>query len=393
MRTYRVISADGHLEVPADMWTHRVPVKHRDKAPKIVIHDGHEWWQMLDKEILNIGNLRGGMLADQMTPEKLRYRNSEGHLRPGCGDAVQRLQEQDLEGIDAEVLFPPVYGPAFLRNLRSHDSNAYKSLIQAYNDFVSEEYCNVAPDRLIGTFILPETGVKDAIAEMERCRRKGLRAACLSMWPSGMETFCAEDDNWFSAALDMGVKVTAHGTFGKSPTNLGRSDRNSVTAHFGGNAGFGPCVAIGQLMLHGVFDRFPSLKIYFAETQCGWLPQAMTLTDDFYLRWYPYYEVELKKIPSDYYRDHCSFSLIHDPVGVQLRYLIGIDMMMWGTDLPHGVSDFPDSAENIDEMFAGVPDDEKHQILVENVCRFFDLDPTAVLTVTPQVGTPTTQLS
>ena len=35
-REYRLISSDGHLEVRPERWTHRVPAKYRDRAPRSV---------------------------------------------------------------------------------------------------------------------------------------------------------------------------------------------------------------------------------------------------------------------------------------------------------------------------------------------------------------------
>jgi predicted TIM-barrel fold metal-dependent hydrolase len=402
MRTYKVISADGHVEVPADMWLNRVPAKYMDIAPKMVIHDDYQWWKMGDVEMINVGNMRGGMLADEIKPGKLRYRGADGALRPGTGDGKQRLREQDKDGLDAEVLYPPVYGPAFLRGMLKENKDAYLSFVQAYNSFLGEDFCAVAPDRLIGNFILPETGVDDAIAEVERCKKMGLKSVCPSMWPNGTDEYDDSDDKFFAAILDMDVKLSPHGTFGgqarmarggrapKFPTHPGLplglptsgSNRNSILS-FGTQ---GPGGAISELMLHGVLDRFPNLQIYFAETQAGWLPHSMTMVDDFYLRWYPFYDIKLKMMPSDYYRQNCKFSFIHDAGALPNRYQIGIDMLMWGSDLPHGVSDFPDSRDILAELFHGVPEDEKRQILVGNVCEFFDLDAEKPITETPQAS-------
>jgi hypothetical protein len=38
------------------------------------------------------------------------------------------------------------------------------------------------------------------------------------------------------------------------------------------NFGLAPSVNIAQLVLAGVFERHPSLKIFFAETRLGWVP-------------------------------------------------------------------------------------------------------------------------
>ena len=118
MRKYKVISGDGHVEVPID-FSSRVPSKFKDIVPQLVRReDGTEYWKMGEATRENIGNLYCDLTFDKFTPNNTqRYHFNDGSSRPGTGDAVQRLREQDKDGIDAEVLFFPIFGPAFLRKL------------------------------------------------------------------------------------------------------------------------------------------------------------------------------------------------------------------------------------------------------------------------------------
>lgn len=378
MRTYQVISADGHIEVPLD-FAKRLAAKHRDLAPQLVTRDdGTHAWRMDQWEMANFGNLCCELDYDQWKPEARRYFLPDGSPRPGCGDAVQRLREQDLDGIDAEVLYPPVFASRFLRNLIPKDKSAYLAIVQAYNNFLALEYCSIAPDRLIGNGILPETGLDDAIAEMERCKKLGLPSICLASWPNGGSTYKPEDDRYFAAALDLDMKQSPHRNFGGGPTAT--SDFEPIMVLQGSGVG---AFTIGQLILHGVFDRFPALKLYFAESQASWLPYNLTRTDDIYRRWGHYWGVKLKQMPSDYYRAHTRFSFTFDRLAVEFRYHIGLDLLMWGSDLPHSVGTFPKSREFLDDMFQGISDVERRKILVDNPCEFFDLDPERGLTPTP----------
>lgn len=65
-----------------------------------------------------------------------------------------------------------------------------------------------------------------------------------------------------------------------------------------------------QLMVAGVFDRFPDLKILMAENQIGWVPTFMTVADERYNR-HSYRAEQLlgfeglpNGLPSDYIRRH-----------------------------------------------------------------------------------------
>ncbi|HEY2107074.1 MAG TPA: amidohydrolase family protein [Candidatus Binataceae bacterium] len=383
MRNYQVISADGHLEVPLDLST-RVPARYADKAPKLVRNkDGSEVWVMDEWTRDNVGNLYCGLPYDQFTRSSApTYHFADGSPRPGTGDAAQRLREQDADGLDAEVLFPPVYGQGLMRKMIPKDPACYRAIVQAYNNFVAE-FCGRAPDRLIGIAMMPETGVADAVDELVRCRQMGLRAAALSMWPNGSpDPIPEQDERFWATALDIDMKMTPHGSFG-GPIKPYEGVSREAAVCASGALGW-PCTGtIGRLMLY-VFDKFPALRFYFAETQGAWLAHALNWMDEFYLRWYRYHDIHLKKMPSQYYRDHCRFSFIHDRVVMQLRQFIDPALLMWGTDFPHSIGSFPDSRRVLDELFDGVPDEVRRQVLVDNVCDFFDLDPARELTPTPR---------
>lgn len=126
------------------------------------------------------------------------YWNLDGSAAPGTGDARQRLREQDEDGIDAEVLYPPVFIGKLIEAIS--DRAACRAMVRAYNDFLAE-YCAAAPDRLIGTAVMPVTGLDDALAELRRCRGLGLRATSLSMFPNGGGAPKPEDDRFWESWL------------------------------------------------------------------------------------------------------------------------------------------------------------------------------------------------
>jgi predicted TIM-barrel fold metal-dependent hydrolase len=228
--------------------------------------------------------------------------------------------------------------------------------------------------------LVPETGVDDAIAEIERSRKMGLRAAALTMWPNGGPDPDGADHRFWSAALDLDMKLAMHVNFGGPPKMVEGVTAESTVC---GTMQSGPnCGTIGRLILY-VFDQFPQLRFYFAETQAGWLAHGLNWVDEFYLRWYTYFDLKLKKMPSQYWRDHCLFGFVHDRMAMKLRQYIGSDMLMWGSDFPHSQGTYPDSREILTELLEDVPEVDRRKVLVTNACRFFGLDPDAEITPTP----------
>ena len=47
--------------------------------------------------------------------------------------------------------------------------------------------------------------------------------------------------------------------------------------------------------------------------------------------------------------------------------------MAWSTDFPHHGNDWPYSRRVIDNLFTGVPEDERHKIVCDNAVQFWRL--------------------
>ncbi len=382
---YRIISADSHLQIAAERWTPRIPAKYRDEAPRTVrMPDGTEATVSgIDGKpnLFTSGRLVGLPYEDR-TPVGGHYDTS-----PGSGSPEQRLQEQDIDGVDGEVLFTHFGGASYYSAIR--DRAASKATIHAWNEFLAEEYCVVAPQRLIGMGMIPESGVQDAIDEMEYCARAGLKGVYLAKFPDGGDMPSPEDDRFWAAALDLDMPLTGHVSFGfgrgRPVTIPYAHDLDEVAAGVDPFSKFSQYAFRGalnalQMLFTGVLDRFPRLHFYFAETQTGWIPHFLEILDDQYDRHIHWAErlAGMKKLdrpPSEYMREHFSWGFMRNAVGVRARHEIGITRMMWATDFAHAESDWPESQRVIEEVFAGVPEDERRLMLGGNAIDYFHLDP------------------
>jgi predicted TIM-barrel fold metal-dependent hydrolase len=384
---YQCISGDSHLEVDAKRWRHRVPEKYRERAPRLIkTATGGDAWVIEGQAAREVpSDLYGGKGRENWQPFGQTYEGTAG-----TGPAEQRVAEQDRDGLDAEVLYPAqVGGPWLWRNIP--DDDAYKAIVRAYNDWLAEEYCAVAPDRLIGLGILPMTNVNDAIAELQHCARLGYKGVLLSAFPDNKGYPSREDDRFWAAALDMAMPVTIHIELNRLGERAGpllrypSEDRETLKKI--GSIGLAEQVSrfhrVGglnavQMVLDGLFDRFPNLKIYMAETHAGWLPFFLHMADVRYQRHYGWAQSflgfqPLKRLPSEYIREHIYWGFLDDPIGVEMRHHIGVDRLIWATDFPHQESDWPDSGEVIKRVFDGVPEDETYRMVAGNVVEFFHL--------------------
>jgi predicted TIM-barrel fold metal-dependent hydrolase len=389
---YHLISSDGHLEVPPERWRGRMPKNLRERAPHTVRlpngGDGLAIEGLSSPLEANFLDLRAGRPAGQWQPFGLRVEDAAG-----TGMPEQRVKEQQLDGIDAEVLFPAMLaGPAIWRKIP--DDELYRAVVRAYNEWLAQDYCSVAPDRLIGIGVIPQTNISDAVNELQHCAKLGLKGVVLGNFPSGNDYPAPEDDQFWTAALETGIGITVHtklnplaGVANPVPPRLFVYPKEDPAIMQRMRRGFlewitlfglPPAVSIAQLVLSGVFERFPPLQIFFAETRLGWVPFWLESCDLWYQRhigWaQDYLGVKpLPRRPSDYVREHIYFSVQYERVAVELRHHLGVGKIMFATDFPHIECEWPRSKPLIDQIYADVPEDEKQRMWAGNAIEFFKL--------------------
>jgi predicted TIM-barrel fold metal-dependent hydrolase len=387
-----LMSSDGHLEVLPERWSPRMPARYRDKAPRTIkLPDGGD-------AILVEGqppypapflDLRAGRTNESWQPFGVTVADTAG-----VGPPEQRLREQDMDGLHAEVLFPNMQmGPRLWRTMK--DDDAYRAAVRAYNDWLGEEYCPVSRDRLIGLGVIPWTTLEDAIAELEHCARLGLKGVNLGVFPGGLGYPTPEDDRFWAAAIDMRMPLTVHVGFDRQGPRASQPSLQypnadpKVIARLGGRTlvewvalpfmGTAAAMSLSQIILSGVFDRLPALEIFFAETRLGWVPFWMEEADYWYERHRHWSErllgfKPLAQRPSEYVRRHIHFSVQHvERVAVELRHHMGVEHIMFATDFPHIECDWPNTRPFAERLFAGVPADEAFKIAAGNMLEFFRL--------------------
>jgi uncharacterized protein len=389
-RTYGLISADSHLEIPPDDFLAYIPEEHRDRAPRRVkTTDGGDSWLVEGAPLIHTGsNLTAG---GKVQHRGKSYWNPDGSRATGGGLAAQRLAEQDQDGVDAEILFPPIFTKEALAGIS--DLDAFHAIIQGYNTFVAEDYSQVAPDRLMPLGVIPSRTLDGAVEELKRCARLGLKGICLLQFPNGGPTAKAEDDRFWETALELGMPVCAHTHFGAAFPPFVTGPQAGADPFAGSlcsrQALLRPQWTVAQLIGTGVFDRFPSLQVYFAETNASWIPIGLQQYDENFQTYSHLYEGRLTKRPSEYWFDHVFVSFIMDPLVGRMLDLLPIDNLTWGSDFPHSVGSWPNSRAWLEETFGTAPEEVRRKLCYENVAKFFKLDLDTKLTPTEDVVTRT----
>ena len=369
MRDYRLISADGHVNEPPDIWKARLPAKYQERAPHMERFEKGDAWVMEGWQgPINFGfNFSAGIPPEKRSPWKFWEEIPAAGYEPAA-----RLRAQDEDGVDAEVLYPtPRPAAALFSN--NGDPQFHVACIRAYNDWLSE-LCAHDPDRFVGMAMIPTIGVGAAVEELERVMKlPGIGSPYLGMWPNAGPEPTLDDDRFWAAVEEMGVPVSIHisvsagGSRGDGDTNRTRPGARGELHHI---ATPGNCL---ELINTGVFDRFPDLRVVFAECDSGWVPYVKEQFDDRFRRHGPATRPDIKHIPS-YYFDHNIFTtFVVDRYAIINRQYVGVSQFMWSGDFAHVVTDWPHSWDTINDHFAGVPDEEKHAILAGNAARVYKM--------------------
>ena len=194
-----VISADSHIREPYDLWWNTIGNKFGDRTPHII----HEY-----KGITGDFFFTGGHTA------KVIRTNVSGKdedtadlfLRAGYEPAA-RIEFQDMVGIKAEVIFPSVFASI----MQAGAGDVVHASATVYNDWL-DEYCAPGRDRLLGMAAVPTYDVDLAVAELERCRKKGYRGALINVVsPHGCPSY--KDpvyDRLWATAQDLDMPLILH---------------------------------------------------------------------------------------------------------------------------------------------------------------------------------------
>jgi predicted TIM-barrel fold metal-dependent hydrolase len=362
---YRLVSADSHVNEPPGVWRDRVPAEFRDRAPRIESFDEGDAWVIEGvRDPINFGwNACAGL-----APEEMKAWARFEELRPGGHDPAARVAEMDRDRVDAEVLYPtPRLSQAIVANT---DAEFHLACIRAYNDWLSE-YVEYAPRRFGGLALLPNRGGSEgAVAEIARVAdRPGIRGFLMGCYPNGTLHPSADDDKVWRALTDRRMPLNIHVSLSQTFPASHRSPLPGYGRFFDA-----PNRMI-EMIFSGMLDRFPDLKIAFAETDFGWLPYVKEQVDNNYLRLAVANGYDLDLLPSEYIERHFWFGFITDTFGIGVRDRVGHEHVMWSSDYPHISADWPNSWRTIEAAFSGVPRAERDAMLAGNAVSLYGFDP------------------
>jgi predicted TIM-barrel fold metal-dependent hydrolase len=381
-----LISVDDHVLEPPNLWVDRVAAKDRDRAPRM-IDDGGEVWVYDGKRFPTSGlSAVAGKSKQEFSPEPVPY----SEMRPGCYDAAERIKDMDQAGILASLCFPTLTRFCGQLFMEASDREFGFTLLQAYNDWMVEDWCGAAPGRYIPLMLIPMWDPPLAAKEMERMAAKGVTTFAFSEEPSklGLPSICDRGRYWdpvFAAANELEMVASMH--IGSSSNVPKIADDAPFMANLAWGA-IRPAAAMLSWIFSGNFQRFPNLKIALSEGEIGWIPYFLERAEqvvDKQRYWvargaqfmdYANSEVDLETLDvRAEFRSHVYGCFIDDHHGIASIDEIGEDNIMCETDYPHSDSTWPDSIQVARKAVSHLTEEQQYKLLRGNAERLYRFTP------------------
>jgi len=387
-----IISVDDHVMEPKTLWQDELPAAWRDRGPKVVTervrlefkggHYGFErgvadgdWCDIwvFDDLVVPTGLLHApaGIPRDEQRNVPAVYED----LRPGTYDQAARLADMTENHVEAAINYPNIF-PRFAGQgfAERPDKELALACLRIYNDWMIDVWCaGEGRGRLIPLTLVPLWDPVLAAEEVRRCAAKGSYAIAFSENPAklGLSTMYSGDwDVLWDACQETGTSVSMHiGSSSTMPSTSPDAPLATSMSLYAQNAQGSLC----DWVFSGTLQRFPQLKIAYAESQVGWMPFQLERMDAVWRDGRG--GVEGGTAPSEQVRGRVFGCVFDDLYGLKNRHEVGLSQILFETDYPHSDGTYPHSRKIAHELFAaaGMDAQECHAVLRGNAVVAYDL--------------------
>ncbi len=255
-----------------------------------------------------------------------------------------RLADMDREGVDIALIFPATFSTA----ATVLDVEMQSELNAAYHRYLVG-YCGSEPDRLKGVALANARDPESSAAELRSIADEPWLAAVAVILPEGLPIDDPSLAMIFDVMNDADLPLVHHSFFYEPPYFPGYRDiwGNLAIARMAAHP-WGAQRLVAHVALSGMFDRYPNLRIGFAECSGGWVGgwlTRLTYQADYLASRLP----EIKRTPIEYAQDGRIFCGIELDEGAQsavgVAAVVGDGVLMYSSDYPHGGCRFPRSTD------------------------------------------------
>ncbi|CAN5147421.1 amidohydrolase family protein [soil metagenome] len=381
---YDVYDADHHLYEPAEAFLRHLPAKF-EKDFYYAEVKGRTKLVIAGQLSEYIPNPTFEVVAGPGTHELwFRAENHEGKtLRELSGKAVRppaewrsgdgRIAIMDQQGVHAALVFPTL--ASVVEERLNHKPAAMAALFHSLNMWTHEEWGFARENRLFSVPMISLADMDLAIEELDMVLKAGAR--CIGIRPAPVPGFQGGRSPGFRDFDPFWARVEEAGIFVCLHTSDSGYDR--IYRWWNGGAGeyqpfeadpfkaaldsLGRPIAdtLAALICHGLFERFPKLRMVSVENGADWVRPLLHRLD----KAFGQMPKSFKQSPRETFRENIFVAPFYEDNMKELAEDIPVERILFGSDFPH-----PEGlAEPLDYLkeFGGFTDEQVKRVFHSNM--------------------------
>lgn len=398
---YKVISADCHIDIPwlpADLFISQAPSKLKERMPRVVeTKEGRQW--IAEGQLL--AWVAGAGLTGAWRPyvphesRRLDRMEEEGRLfsdgqkglfHPTTPDL--RIKDQELDGLDAEVIYGILAlggalegffsgttvasggdspGPAYGLS----DPEVVTVVYDIYNEWVAG-FCKSNPRRFAALACIASHDPKTAANQLRHAAQMGLKGVEMNLASAVKPIYHEDWDILWDAATECDMPISFHisGVPFRQPDESDREKYQWVTLSLSFTlAQLAGAEFLSSMIWSGACERYPNFKFVLGECGIAWIPYILNRMNEEYES--GRFPVKLSLKPSEYWRRQGYSTFQTERLTPEIVSAVGEDNIMWGSDYPHPDSVFPDSRTVIQNDLAQLDEGVRRKVVCENAAKLY----------------------
>ena len=367
------VDADNHYYEPHDCCTRHLEARFRSgRACHVVKNaEGQDEWHFGDRpmgfhrptrdQVLPPGAYRPFM-SGKADPNDVP--KAIASTTPAFRDRDVRIGTLDKQGIEAAIMLPS-FGVAFEDDIHD-DREALLANMRAFNRFIEDDWGYAYRNRIFALPLITLVDLEWATAELERVAALGARGFILRPGPVyGRSPADPHYDPFWARAQEAGLVAAVHIGVSGYVHFFGREwgEDPNVTEQTMSAFQFLTCFGarpaqdtLAALVLHGLFDRFPRLRVASIENGSDWVPgllKSLEKVGRVAITSQGGAKASLvRRPPHEVFREHVYVAPFFEDDVYQLVDTLGAERVLFGSDWPHpeGVAaplDFLDEVERL----------------------------------------------
>jgi predicted TIM-barrel fold metal-dependent hydrolase len=291
----------------------------------------------------------------------------DGFREPGA-----RLELMDELGVDRALMFPTL--ASLLEERLRDDPNTTHAVIHSLNEWLYEQWSFNYEDRIFATPVITLPIVEKAVEELEWVVERGAKTILVRPAPvpalGGSRSFGYEEfDPFWQAVVDADILVSMHAS--DSGYSRYQSDWTGPAEMLPFKLDSFRLLTMGKramedtmaaFLCHGVFSRFPNLRIASIENGGDWVVPFLEHVQDVYRKMPQTFDED----PIEQFCRNVWVSPFHEDNLERLIGAIGTDHILFGSDYPHPEG-LAEPCSYLDHLPAGLADEDLAKIMGGNL--------------------------